>query len=291
MSGMPNKACTFPGTTKNLHVFSSLLCSMFTLHMPHCVIIFKFYVFNLMFLILVTTNCSFVAKGNNLLYKCKGIMFQSLPVSTLYGTIIETGFDNVFIFAVTTDHLLLKIIDFIFTMSIRSSWCWSGSCSRSWAVLFLPLLQTSLSGWPCHIQHASSHRLGNVWVEGWNHNICNSALWVFWHVFVVFWDCVSVSLLLSLSCQTPLFCLVWLLLWTRLLGLSLSLPRLILVHLLQLYFPQLWWVLLLLLLAYLCHWVFVWIAPSIVYLFIVTLYSCQFQSVHPFFGIFICLSA
>ena len=66
----------------------------------------------------VVTNCSFVAIGNNLLYNCKGIMFLSLPMSTLYGTIVETWFDNVFRFAVMIDHLLLKIIEFKFTMSI-----------------------------------------------------------------------------------------------------------------------------------------------------------------------------
>ena len=44
---------------------------------------------------------------------CKGIMFPSLPVSTLYGTIIETWFDEVFIrFGDISDHLLLKVIEF-----------------------------------------------------------------------------------------------------------------------------------------------------------------------------------
>ena len=118
MSGMPNKACPFPGTTKNLHIFYLLLYSIFTLHMPNCVILLL-YVFNWMFLFFVATNCFFfVALGDNLFYKCKSIMFPSLPVSTSYGTITETWFDNVFRFAVITDHLLLKIIEFLFTMSI-----------------------------------------------------------------------------------------------------------------------------------------------------------------------------
>ena len=64
-----------------------------------------------MFLFLVTAICSFVALGNNLLYKCKGIMSPSLPVSTLYNTFIETWLDDVFRFTVITDHLLLKIIE------------------------------------------------------------------------------------------------------------------------------------------------------------------------------------
>ena len=71
-----------------------------------------------MFLLSIAASWSFLALGNNLLYKCEGIMFPSLPVSTLYGTIIESWFDNVFRFAVITNHLLLKITEFIFTVSI-----------------------------------------------------------------------------------------------------------------------------------------------------------------------------
>ena len=44
MSGMPNKACLFPETTKKLHIFYLLLCSILTLHMPNCVIIVLLYV-------------------------------------------------------------------------------------------------------------------------------------------------------------------------------------------------------------------------------------------------------
>ena len=39
ISGMPNSACPFPGTTKKLQVFYLLLCSIFTFHMPNCVIV------------------------------------------------------------------------------------------------------------------------------------------------------------------------------------------------------------------------------------------------------------
>ena len=35
-------------------------------------------------------------------------MFPSLPMSTLYGTINETWFDNDFRFAVITEHLPMK---------------------------------------------------------------------------------------------------------------------------------------------------------------------------------------
>ena len=41
-------------------------------------------------------------------------MFPSLPVSTLYGTIILTQFDDIFRFAVNTECLLLKLIEFVF---------------------------------------------------------------------------------------------------------------------------------------------------------------------------------
>ena len=118
MSGIPNKGCPFPGTTKKLHIICLLMCSIFTLHMPNCVFIVLLYFFNWIFLFLVAANCSFVGQGNNLLYKCKGIMFPSLPVSTFHGAIIETWFDDTFRFSVITNHLLLKIIDFIFTVSI-----------------------------------------------------------------------------------------------------------------------------------------------------------------------------
>ena len=45
-------------------------------------------------------------------------MFPSLPVPTLCGTIIETWFDDVFRYAVITDYLLLKIIEFTFTVPL-----------------------------------------------------------------------------------------------------------------------------------------------------------------------------
>ena len=72
---------------------------------------------------------------------CNGIMFPSLPVSLLYGTAIMTLFDDVFRFAVITKWLLLKLMEFIFTTSMRFS-SWSGSCSLLWTALPLALLQT-----------------------------------------------------------------------------------------------------------------------------------------------------
>ena len=73
MSGIPNKACLFPETTNNLHIFCLLLCCVFTLYMPYCLTVVLLYVFNWMFLFLVAANCSSVAIGNNLLYLWKGI--------------------------------------------------------------------------------------------------------------------------------------------------------------------------------------------------------------------------
>ena len=75
---------------------------------------------------------------------CKSIMFPSLPVSTLYST-ITLAWSDVFKLAVITESLLLKLMEFIFTMSVSSS---SGTGLVSWLMLciftFLPLLQTSL---------------------------------------------------------------------------------------------------------------------------------------------------
>ena len=45
-------------------------------------------------------------------------MFPSLPVYTFYGTTILAWFDYDFKFAVITKHLLLKLMELIFTMSI-----------------------------------------------------------------------------------------------------------------------------------------------------------------------------
>ena len=126
----------------------------------------------------------------NLLYKCKGIMFPSMTVPTWYGTIIETWFDDVFRFSVITDHLLLKIIEFIFAMSIwsSSSWCWSGSCSRSWNSSISPMsadlskvpICQALSGWMAGATITATLLHGNF-------GIC----------FAVFPDCLSVPLSLS----------------------------------------------------------------------------------------------
>ena len=54
---MPNKAWLCPGTTKNLHIFCLVLCSMFTLHMPNCVTVVLLFVFHWIFLFLVAANC------------------------------------------------------------------------------------------------------------------------------------------------------------------------------------------------------------------------------------------
>ena len=45
-------------------------------------------------------------------------MFPSLPVSVLYGTIILIWFYDDFRFAVITECLLLKLIEFIMTVSL-----------------------------------------------------------------------------------------------------------------------------------------------------------------------------
>ena len=231
-------------------------------------------------------------------------MFLPLPVSTLYATITETWFENVFRFAVMINHLLLKILEFIFLgqYDLLTVLVWflfqvmGGSISLTSAdlatVVDLSTLHTplpkgpALSGWMTGITIAATMLCRYRWVPlkpdflgAWKsvqlkhypaypitiislimqRNLATKILPkresgltavrlkrdppVSCHMFVVFSDCVSAPLLLSLSCQIPLFHLTWLLWWTGLFGLPLSLPKIILVHLLQLYFPKLWWIL------------------------------------------------
>ena len=100
---------------------------------------------------------------------------------------------------------LLKIIKFIFTVSI-----WSSSCIVLVWFLFLCyghfcffcFYKLLWSDWSCCSPHTSSHRLGIVWVDGWNCNNCSPSLWVLWQVFSNFFHCICVPLLLSLVCQT-----------------------------------------------------------------------------------------
>ena len=65
MSGMTNKACPFPGMTKNLHILCLLLCSIFTQHVPNWVINVLLYVFICILSSFVTANCSLVILWNN----------------------------------------------------------------------------------------------------------------------------------------------------------------------------------------------------------------------------------
>ena len=72
----------------------------FNPHMPNCVIVVQVYIFSLMFVSVFAANCSIVALGNTFLYMYNGIIFPSLPMSTLYGTVFMTLFDDVFRFAI-----------------------------------------------------------------------------------------------------------------------------------------------------------------------------------------------
>ena len=49
VSGIPNSACPFPGTTKKHAFFVTFLNLIWTMHMPNCVMCVQLYVFNLMF--------------------------------------------------------------------------------------------------------------------------------------------------------------------------------------------------------------------------------------------------
>ena len=75
---MPNNACTFPGTAKNVNF---LVC---------------YYVLSY--------------------FICNGIMFPSLHVSILYGNVITTLINDVFRFAVIMEQLALKLMELIFTI-------------------------------------------------------------------------------------------------------------------------------------------------------------------------------
>ena len=116
MSGMPNKAYLFL-ELQRIHHFCLLWWFIFTLHIPNCVIVLL-YVFNWTFLFLVAPNYSFVA-WNNLLYICKG-MFPSLVLSTLYGIVIQTLFDDVFkiccyyqIFGIENNRIYIHCVNMI----------------------------------------------------------------------------------------------------------------------------------------------------------------------------------
>ena len=76
MSGMPNKACLFPGATKNLHIFCTLLC-LFLHYICQIVLLLMLYIFNWTFLFLVAANCSFVALGNNFCISVKALCYNN----------------------------------------------------------------------------------------------------------------------------------------------------------------------------------------------------------------------
>ena len=54
--------------------------------------------------------------GYNFLNILNVIMFQSLPISTLYDTIMAALLDDVFKFAIIAEYLELKLTEFIFTI-------------------------------------------------------------------------------------------------------------------------------------------------------------------------------
>ena len=128
-------------------------------------------------------------------------------------------------------------------------------------------------------------------MDGWNHNNCNSDLWACCIYFQIFSDCIFVPLLLSLSCQTLLCCLrifVDRALWTSTLFsqtniyllvtavLSLALVSSVIISAsISLSFSPMYGLLL----------------QLSIYLFIVTLYSCQSKSaIHSSAFSIICLS-
>ena len=89
-------------------------------------------------LFFIDTNCSFAVLGNRVLKVWYGIILPSLPVSILYCITAVFLLQLIFSFAIITDHILSKVKELIFTISI----CLSVivPCSISCTVPFLTLL-------------------------------------------------------------------------------------------------------------------------------------------------------
>ena len=195
--------------------------------------------------ILVATSCSLVALGN-IFFVCKGIMFPSLPVSTLSGNIIETWFDNVFwlavyqMFVIEINRIYIHHINDLLFHSVGlilvpgHGWFYfSHFCRPPW------------SGWSCHTLCTSFFRpwlLVSAGQMAWA-TICVDL--VYRHFGICLWF-FSYHLHLPLVfsfCQNLLFHLDWWLTWIGLFRLPLFLPKLMIAHLLHLNLPWLWWVL------------------------------------------------
>ena len=265
MSGTPNKACPFAGTTKMLHILHLLWCSVFTLHMPNCVIVVLFYVltgclyFLLLPIILFPQEIMFCICVKALCFHHCLCLFYVVLLSQLALLMF-------FRCAAITEHLLIKLMEFIFTASIwSSSWYWSGS--RFGTILLFMLLQMSLkSGWSCCTLHISYHMPGTIWLNGWNHNNGNSASQVLWHVFAFLSQFVSAPFSLSLSYHTLVsFKLFIIVEWAFGPHFFAHARHCTLVTSLL---SSVWWVPYLFLAAFHCHLIHVWTAPSIVYFFI-----------------------
>ena len=137
--------------------------------------------FSFMFLVwclyLGAANYSIVALVNNILYTYNGIIFPSLPMSVLYGTVIMTLFDDVVRFSFLVEWLELNLTELIFTMSVSCSWsdfsphyglcCTWNICTLLW------------NGSSCSIFHIFSHMLGIVSVCGSYCSICTVSLQAF----------------------------------------------------------------------------------------------------------------
>ena len=92
-----------------------------------------------------------------------------IHTSILYSTITQAWSDNVFKFAIIAEHLLLKVMEFIFTMSISSSLCY---WSVSWSMLFIFLFSLTSAdldvvvGLPTHCVLLSIGWASSEWMDG-----------------------------------------------------------------------------------------------------------------------------
>ena len=114
---MPNRAFPFHRTTKKLPFFLLLWC-IFTMHISNCVIVVLLYVLNWIFAFLVGANCSFISLGINILYMCQGIIVHHYLYLFYMVMLLKLDLMIFFKFAVIIEHLLLKLLEFIFTVSI-----------------------------------------------------------------------------------------------------------------------------------------------------------------------------
>ena len=149
-------SCPFLGTKKKVQLFCLLLCSIFTLHMPNCVILVWLSIVSLIFVFLVTTNCSFVSLGNNFFIYIIKLCSHHYLCQLYMAPLLRLCLMMFFRFAVFIEWLAFKLMELIFT-----SWMWS-PCS--WSATWLYVVDHTASCTPAHFSEVvhlvARHHLG-----------------------------------------------------------------------------------------------------------------------------------